>query len=123
MTMNEINNLGIDGDLILVLTVAIVCDMVSGVINAILTKSYKSGNFRTGLLKKILDYVIVIISILVGYVLHIDYIESGTVTVLIFMEISSVIENCNQLIKVPTVLQETVKANTEKDEVIEDVKG
>lgn len=121
--MIDINKLFIDGDLILILSIAIICDMVSGVINAILTKSYKSGNFRTGLLKKILDYVIVIISILVGYVLHIDYIESGTVTVLIFMEISSVIENCNQLIKVPTVLQEAVKANTEKEEVIEDVKG
>lgn len=121
--MNELNKITIDGDLIFVLTIAIICDMISGVVNAILTKSYKSGNFRTGLLKKILDYVIVIISILVGYVLHIDYIESGTVTVLIFMEISSVIENCNQLIKVPSVLQEAVKANTEKEGVNEDVKG
>lgn len=123
MLMNELNNLYIEGDMILVLTIAIICDMVSGVINAILTKSYKSGNFRTGLLKKILDYVIVIISILVGYVLHIDYIESGTITVLIFMEISSVIENCNQMIKVPTVLQEAVKANTEKEVEEEDAKG
>ncbi len=121
--MIDITRLYIDGDLIMILTIAIVCDMVSGVIKAIIGKEYKSGNFRTGLLKKILDYVIVIVSILVGYILQINYIENGTVTVLIFMELSSIIENCKGIISIPKALEDIIEKNTEESEAVEDVKG
>lgn len=112
----KLENIFINGDLILVLSIAILCDMISGSVKAILTNTYKSGNFRTGLLKKGLDYVLVIVSILVGYVLGIEYIEPATVTVLIFMELSSIVENCNDFIHIPAVLDDVIKENTEKEE-------
>lgn len=124
--MLDFSKLYIDNDLILLLTIAIICDMVSGVIKAIVGKTYKSGNFRTGLLKKLLDYILVIVSIIVGYVLQINYIENGTVTVLIFMELSSIIENCRELISVPKQLETIVSRETKEEnesEVLENVKG
>lgn len=106
----------ISGDLIFILSIAIACDIISGSIKATLTKSYKSGLFRTGLLKKGLDYILVIASIMVGYVLGLGYIEPATVTILIFMELSSILENCQEIISVPKVLKDIIEENKEEGE-------
>lgn len=116
----NIKNIYINTDLILVLSLAIACDMISGSIKSVINKTFKSSDFRTGLLKKGLDYILVIVSIIVGYVLTLEYIEPATLTVLIFMELSSIVENCNEIIKVPKLLKETIEQNTEKDEETEE---
>lgn len=120
----DITNIYIDGDLIFFMSVAILCDIVSGIIKAIVNKNYKSSEMRTGLLKKILDYVLVIIAVIAGYILKINYVESATVTALIFMEVSSVLENCKGIIDIPEELKTVVSRETKtENEGDEDAKG
>ena len=120
----DISKIYIDGDLIFFMSIAILCDIVSGIIKAIVSKNYKSSEMRVGLLKKVLDYVLVIIAVIAGYILKINYVESATVTALIFMELSSVLENCKDIIDIPEELKEIVSRETKTEsEGDEDVKG
>lgn len=97
------------------LTLAILLDMVSGSIKAILNKSFKSSDFRTGLLKKVLDYVLYITGVIIDSVLTLDYVGSAVLVCLIFMELYSVLENVNGYIAVPKVLSEIINEQNKEN--------
>lgn len=95
--------------LIVVLSIAIVLDMITGVIKAILEHDLKSKEFRTGLLKKCLDYVLVVIGFCMEYVLQADYISNGVLYCLMAMEFYSVLENIRGYVPIPSVLQKALE--------------
>ena len=64
-----------DQEFLLVLSIAVFLDIITGVIKAIINHDLKSCKFKEGLLKKILDYVLVVIALCLDYILKVDYIS------------------------------------------------
>lgn len=95
--------------LIVIMSIAIVLDMITGVIKAILEHDLKSKEFRSGLLKKCLDYVLVVIGFCLEYVLQADYISNGVLYCLMAMEFYSVLENIRGYVPIPSVLQKALE--------------
>lgn len=105
----------IDATKILCLTIVIVLDIISGCVKAFLDNSFKSSEFRTGLLKKVLDYVLVIVGCMVDTVLETKYVCTGVLVSLIFMECYSVLENIEGYIPLPQELKKIVEEKKESE--------
>lgn len=90
---------------IIVLSLAILLDMISGVIKAGLDGDLKSGEFRKGLLKKVLDYILVVVGVSLDFLLEVDYISLAVLYSLIAMELYSVLENIQNYIPLPESLK------------------
>lgn len=109
--MNElINLLSLNKKGIFVLCVAIIMDIVTGCIKAGIKGQFKSGEFRTGLLKKVLDIVLVVVGFSLDYLLTVNYIGNGVLISLIAMEFYSVLENVGDYIPLPNVLFKALKS-------------
>lgn len=118
--MNEfIKIIQADQDFILVLSIAILLDIVTGVIKAVINHDLKSCKFKEGMLKKILDYVAVIIAICLDYVLKVDYISVTCLYAMIAMEFYSCIENLRVYIPIPEVLEKGLNVLDNKAETID----
>ena len=114
--MNEfIKIIQADQDFILVLSIAVLLDIVTGVIKAIINHDLKSCKFKEGMLKKILDYVAVIIAICLDYVLKVDYISVTCLYAMIAMEFYSCIENLRVYIPIPEVLEKALNVLDNKE--------
>lgn len=111
--MNVFRN--IDTAKVICLTVVIVLDILSGCIKAFIDNSFKSSEFRTGILKKILDYILVIVGCMVDTVLETEYVCTGVLISLIFMECYSVLENINGYVPLPESLKKIVEEHKEGD--------
>lgn len=97
-----------DKDFIMVLSIAVLLDIVTGVIKAIINHNLKSCKFKEGMLKKILDYVLVIIALCLDYILKVDYISVTCLYAMITMEFYSCIENLRVYIPIPEVLEKAL---------------
>lgn len=117
--MNElqalINLLRVNDKGIIVLTVAIMLDMISGCINAGINEKLKSSKFKQGLEKKILDYVLVVVAFMLDWLMSFDYVGTGTLYCLIAMEFYSVLENIQSYIPLPEVLKKVLGQLSTKD--------
>lgn len=87
-----------------VLSVAIACDVLTGLIKAVLSHDLKSSKFKDGLLKKTLDYVLVVIGCSMDLLMKSDYISTTCVYCLVAMEFYSCIENLREYMPVPDIL-------------------
>lgn len=99
ITLIQMNKKGL-----LVISIAIVLDIVSGVIKASLNGNLKSSEFRTGLLKKILDFVLVVVAFSLDYLLEVSYIGVATLYSLCAMEFYSVLENVKEYLPLPQAI-------------------
>lgn len=96
MVMNEIK--------IEVMGLFIVIDLITGLIKAIIKKDVKSNVMRTGLLKKVLELVVVVVGCLLDALLNTSYIATGVVVFIIAMEGISITENVSEYIPLPNFL-------------------
>lgn len=110
-----INILKLNNKGIIVLTVAIVLDMVSGCLNASLKEDLKSKVFKQGLQKKILDYVLVVVAFMLDWLMSLNYVGVGTLYCLIAMEFYSVLENVQDYIPLPTVIKKVLGELSDAD--------
>lgn len=108
-----------DQDFILVLSIAVLLDIITGVIKAIINHELKSCKFKEGMLKKILDYVAVIIAICLDYILKVDYISVTCLYAMIAMEFYSCIENIRVYIPIPEVLEKALNVLDNKAETVD----
>ena len=104
---------------IIVLTVAIVLDMVTGVIKAIMNHDLQSSEFRKGLLKKLLDIVLVVVAYSLDWLLSFNYIGIGVLYFLIAMEFYSVLENVRDYLPLPELLIKILDMLQKKGEINE----
>ena len=96
VVMNEIK--------IEVMGLFIVIDLITGLIKAIIKKDVKSNVMRTGLLKKVLELIIVVVGCLLDALLNTSYIATGVVVFIIAMEGISITENVGEYITLPKFL-------------------
>lgn len=99
-----------------VLSIAIACDIFTGVIKAIINHDLKSSKFKEGVLKKWLDYVLVVISFCLDYTLHTDYLSTATLYCLIAMEFYSCIENLRYYIPIPATIENALNVLQQKSD-------
>ena len=108
-----------DKDFIMVLSIAVLLDIVTGVIKAIINHDLKSCKFKEGMLKKILDYVLVVIALCLDYILKVDYISVTCLYAMIAMEFYSCIENLRVYIPIPEVLEKALNVLDNKAETVD----
>lgn len=101
---------------LIVVSVAIVLDMVTGVIKATINHNLKSSEFRIGLMKKVLDYVLIIVGICLDVLLEVDYISKSVMYSLIGMEFYSVIENIRNFIELPSIIEKVLESLSKKED-------
>lgn len=87
-----------------VLSVSIVCDIITGLIRAVLNHDVKSSKFKDGLLKKALDYILVVIGTSLDVLCKTDYVCATCIYCLIAMECFSCVENLRDYIPIPAPL-------------------
>lgn len=107
--MQELINLLSEGrKSLIVLAIAIVLDIVSGVIKASLNHDLKSSEFRMGLMKKVLDFILVIVAYSLDWLLGVNYIGTATLYFLVAMEFYSVLENIRDYIPLPDIIEKVL---------------
>lgn len=103
---------------IIVLGVMIVLDVVSGLIKAVIAKDLKSSVMREGLLKKLLELIVVIVAFACDILLGVKYIGNIVVVAFVGMEGLSVIENAGEYIPLPEGLKNILEALKSKGDNI-----
>lgn len=107
--MNELIDLLKSGQKgLVVMGVAIILDIVTGVIKATINHNLKSSEFRTGLMKKVLDFILVIVSYSLDWLLSVNYIGIGTLYFIIAMEFYSVLENIRDYMQLPNIIEKVL---------------
>lgn len=96
--------LSLNTSAITVLSVAVLCDIVTGLVKATLSHDLKSSKFKDGLLKKSLDYILVVIGTSLDVLCKTSYISSACIYCLIAMEFYSCIENLREYIPIPSAV-------------------
>ena len=97
-----------DASKIVILSIAVVLDMITGVIKAVISHDLKSSVFKQGLLKKCYDYVLVVIAVCLDFLLGVEYIGTATLFCLIAMEFYSCVENLREYVPVPDVISKAL---------------
>ena len=108
-----------DKKFLLVLSIAVFLDILTGVIKAIINHNLKSCKFKEGLLKKILDYVLVVIALCLDYILKVDYISVTCFYAMIAMEFYSCIENLRVYIPIPEAIEKALNVLDNKAETVD----
>ena len=108
-----------DQKFLLVLSIAVFLDSITGVIKAIINHDLKSCKFKEGLLKKILDYVLVVIALCLDYILKVNYISVTCFYAMIAMEFYSCIENLRVYIPIPEVIENALNVLDNKAETVD----
>lgn len=93
---------------LIIVSIAIVLDIVTGIIKACLEQDLMSSEFRKGLMKKVLDYVLIIVAFSLDVLLEVDYIGNAVTISLIGMEFYSVLENIKDYVPIPDILKKVM---------------
>ena len=110
--------LSLNTSAITVLSVAVLCDIVTGLVKATLKNDLKSSKFKDGLLKKSLDYILVVIGTSLDVLCKTSYISSACIYCLIAMEFYSCLENLREYIPIPpavTAVLDSLQKRGEKE--------
>lgn len=110
-----------DHRFLIVFFILVILDMLTGVINAVLKKELLSSEFREGLMKKILEWFLVILGYSLDFALELTYIGHGVIYALIVMEAYSILENIQDYVPIPDFLKKFLAACKEsKDGGVKD---
>lgn len=104
----------------IILGVMIILDVVSGLIKAVLNKDLKSSVMREGLLKKLLELIVVIVAFACDILLGVSYIGNIVIVAFVGMEGLSILENAGEYIPLPDGLKNILEALKAKGDSIDD---
>lgn len=113
---NVLNLISSNAGLISVMSIAIACDILTGIIKAIIDHDLKSSKFKEGILKKWLDYVVVLIAFCLDYVLKTEYLATVSLYAMIAMEFYSCIENIREYIPIPASIENALNVLQQKSD-------
>lgn len=89
--------------------ILIILDVLSGVVKAWRNNNFDSSKMRAGLGKKFGEIIYVIIGVLTKFALNTNIIEYFLTGYICIMEISSLLENCDELgVPIPEKLKEKI---------------
>ena len=97
-----------------IMSIAILLDIITGIIKAIMEHDLQSSKFKQGLLKKVYDYILVVIAFCLDYMLKVDYVSQTSLYCLIAMEFYSCIENLREYVPIPNALEKALNVLQDK---------
>lgn len=105
---------------IIILGVMITLDILSGIVKAVIAKDLKSSIMREGLLKKVLELIVVVVAFACDLLLGVKYIGNIVTVAFIGMEGLSVLENAGEYIPLPDGLKSILEALKAKGDSIDE---
>lgn len=113
--MNEVLTLmNTNSSGVAIMSIAILLDIITGIIKAIMEHDLQSSKFKQGLLKKVYDYILVVIAFCLDYMLKVDYVSQTSLYCLIAMEFYSCIENLREYVPIPNALEKALNVLQDK---------
>lgn len=113
--MNEVLTLmNTNSSGVAIMSIAILLDIITGIIKAIMEHDLQSSKFKQGLLKKAYDYILVVIALCLDYMLKVDYVSQTSLYCLIAMEFYSCIENLREYVPIPNALEKALNVLQDK---------
>ena len=100
---------------LIVLGVFMLLDIISGVIKATIGKELNSTVMREGLLKKVLELVVVLLGFAVDYLLNSNVFGYAVLVFFCGMEGLSILENAGKFIPIPEGLKHILEKLKEGD--------
>ena len=97
-----------------IMSIAILLDIITGIIKAIMEHDLQSSKFKQGLLKKVYDYILVVIAFCLDFMLKVDYVSQTSLYCLIAMEFYSCIENLREYVPIPNALEKALNVLQDK---------
>lgn len=114
--MDEVLNLiSLNTGTIAVMSIAILLDIITGVVKAIMEHDLKSSKFKQGLLKKSYDYILVIVAFCLDFLLKVNYVSNVTLYAIIAMEFYSVLENLRDYVPIPDTIEHALNVLQTKE--------
>ena len=97
---------------ILLPLILMVLDIITGYYNAWKNKKISSSRMRDGLGKKLAEIIYIIIGILAGVAFDVKAIEYFISLYVVYMELTSIAENCKKLgVKIPKKFEDKLNNN------------
>ena len=110
MVLDMLSKIKVRTDLLIVISVLMLLDIVTGVIGALINKEFKSTIFRQGLFKKVYELLIIVVGYILDYTLGLTYIGVALSFMIIGLEAYSiVIENAGNYVPVPEWLKDIIE--------------
>lgn len=109
LTLININSSGVA-----IMSIAILLDIITGIIKAIMEHDLQSSKFKQGLLKKVYDYILVVIAFCLDFMLKVNYVSQTSLYCLIAMEFYSCIENLREYVPIPNALEKALNVLQDK---------
>lgn len=114
--MNEVIELiSLNSGAVAVMSIAILLDIITGVVKAIMEHDLKSSKFKQGLLKKTYDYILVVIAFCLDFLLKVNYVSNVTLYAVIAMEFYSCLENVREYVPIPDTLENALNVLQTKE--------
>ena len=112
--LNQIKDAAIKSDFdihffMFILFCLAVIDVASGVINAWIEGNISSKKMKIGLLGKLYEVIIVVISAILDYILDMNVITKGTIIFYSIQEILSILENTARYISYPKFIKDALE--------------
>ena len=94
---------------ITIMFVFIVLDIITGLLKAVLEHNLQSTKMREGLLHKIMEIVIVVMSYCLDILLNTNTLSTGVILFLVGMEGISILENVGNYIPLPIIIKNVLE--------------
>ena len=105
---------------IIVLSVFILFDIATGVIKAASSHELVSSKFRHGLIKKLMEIILIVVGFALDYLTDMVYIGNAVTVFFVVMEGYSILENASEFVELPDVLKrvlESLQGEKNKDDI------
>lgn len=94
---------------ITIMFVFIVLDIITGILKAVLEHNLQSTKMREGLLHKIMEIVIVVMSYCLDILLNTSTLSTAVILFLVGMEGISILENVGNYIPLPAIIKNVLE--------------
>lgn len=105
---------------IIVLSVFILFDIVTGVLKAGSNHELVSSKFRHGLIKKLMEIILIVVGFALDYLTDMVYIGNAVTVFFVVMEGYSILENASEFVELPDVLKnvlDSLQGEKNKDDI------
>ena len=105
---------------ILVLSIFILLDIITGVLKAANNKELVSSKFRTGIIKKFFEVILILVGFCLDYLTEMLYIGNSVTVFFVAMEGYSILENTSEFVELPKLLKdilEGLQGDKKKDDL------
>lgn len=103
-------NIEINKQAVMVLLLFIILDIITGLIKAVINHNVSSSVMREGVLKKVLEVIVVIVGFGTDTIMNTGVVGNGCIVFFAAMEGISILENTGEYIPLPEALKNALSS-------------